>query len=222
MSTEATGAAAPGTTTHDNRHHHHQHHDVVDLHVHDNDNDHSTIAVGNTSPVNKSPKHTGLHSPPDSNNVDATDSELSDLDEAIADADSPSATTAPGSLTAPKANNAHESDNDDDDDNVTARADEPEQNGPEQVPTPRQDEDIGEVVPDHWSGTVPVFKPNMHQFKDFKKFVCHPTPTFCCQVAGSQLRILTYSCTDGSCRLLRYEVRHHQDYPSSGMEGLAP
>ena len=35
------------------------------------------------------------------------------------------------------------------------------------------DEDIGDVFPDHWSGTVPVFKPNMHQFKDFKKFVRH-------------------------------------------------
>lgn len=35
-----------------------------------------------------------------------------------------------------------------------------------------QDEDIGEVLPDHWSGTVPVFKPTMKQFKDFQKFVC--------------------------------------------------
>ncbi|KAI0025710.1 hypothetical protein F4780DRAFT_719622 [Xylariomycetidae sp. FL0641] len=33
------------------------------------------------------------------------------------------------------------------------------------------DEDIGEVNPDHWSGTVPVFKPTMFQFKDFKKFM---------------------------------------------------
>ncbi|OAA76010.1 jumonji family transcription factor [Akanthomyces lecanii RCEF 1005] len=31
-------------------------------------------------------------------------------------------------------------------------------------------DDIGEVLPDHWSGTVPVFKPTMDQFKDFKKF----------------------------------------------------
>ncbi|TQV91636.1 jumonji family transcription factor [Cordyceps javanica] len=31
--------------------------------------------------------------------------------------------------------------------------------------------DIGEVLPDHWSGTVPVFKPTMDQFKDFKKFM---------------------------------------------------
>ncbi|KAI2622598.1 hypothetical protein GGS21DRAFT_534568 [Xylaria nigripes] len=33
------------------------------------------------------------------------------------------------------------------------------------------DEDIGEVTPDHWSGNVPVFKPDMRQFKDFKKFM---------------------------------------------------
>ncbi|KAJ3488911.1 hypothetical protein NLG97_g6103 [Lecanicillium saksenae] len=32
-------------------------------------------------------------------------------------------------------------------------------------------DDIGEVLPDHWSGTVPVFKPTMDQFKDFKKFM---------------------------------------------------
>ncbi|KAK2072004.1 hypothetical protein P8C59_006383 [Phyllachora maydis] len=32
-------------------------------------------------------------------------------------------------------------------------------------------EDIGDVFPDHWSGTVPVFRPNMKQFKDFKLFM---------------------------------------------------
>ena len=35
----------------------------------------------------------------------------------------------------------------------------------------KQDDDIGEIVPDHYSGTVPVFKPTMHQFKDFQRFV---------------------------------------------------
>ncbi|CCF46245.1 hypothetical protein CH063_15060, partial [Colletotrichum higginsianum] len=75
-----------------------------------------------------------LHSPPDSNNAhksEASDSELSDLDEDDVD---PSA-------------------------NATAKQDEP----------PVED-DIGEVLPDHWSGTVPIFKPTMHQFKDFKLF----------------------------------------------------
>ncbi|KAK6225384.1 JmjC domain-containing protein [Colletotrichum tabaci] len=76
-----------------------------------------------------------LHSPPDSNNAhksEASDSELSDLDEDEVD---PSA-------------------------NATAKQDEP----------PVED-DIGEVLPDHWSGTVPIFKPTMHQFKDFKLFM---------------------------------------------------
>jgi hypothetical protein len=32
-------------------------------------------------------------------------------------------------------------------------------------------DDIGEVIPDHYSGTVPVFRPAMQQFRDFKRFV---------------------------------------------------
>ena len=186
MSTEATGAAAPGT------------HLNLNLNVNVNlpDHDDSTIAVVNPQPADKSPKPTGLHSPPDSNNVDATDSELSDLDEAIADADSPSATTAPASVTAPRpGDNIHSHNHSSDD--VSGPSAESGHDGPEQVPTPGQDEDIGEVLPDDWSGEVPIFKPTMHQFKDFKKFVCHfllppfrlsACPTFCrmsCQVATS-------------------------------------
>jgi hypothetical protein len=40
------------------------------------------------------------------------------------------------------------------------------------------DDDIGDVVPDHWSsGNVPVFRPTMDQFRDFRRFVCRsPTP----------------------------------------------
>lgn len=35
------------------------------------------------------------------------------------------------------------------------------------------EDDIGDIQPDHWSsGNVPVFKPTMDQFKDFKRFVC--------------------------------------------------
>jgi len=33
------------------------------------------------------------------------------------------------------------------------------------------EEDIGQILPDHYSGTVPVFMPTMRQFRDFKKFV---------------------------------------------------
>lgn len=155
MSTEATGAAAPGI--------HNPNLNPDGTHpVPDHDRDESTIAVVNPPADTKSPKPTGLHSPPDSNNVDATDSELSDLDEAIADADSPPAITATPRQTAPRPGP--------DDAPASGAGSEPAQ--PEQVPTPEQDdEDIGEVFPDHWSGTVPVFKPNMDQFKDFKKFV---------------------------------------------------
>jgi hypothetical protein len=78
-----------------------------------------------------------LHSPPDSNNnlkSEASDSELSDLDEEPILSDAP--------MPAP-----------------------PSENGQDDK------DDIGEVLPDHWSGTVPVFKPTMDQFKDFKRFV---------------------------------------------------
>lgn len=165
-------------------HHGHHHHDLDDhvqrqLHTETQDafqagngDDSSTIAVVDpdtnpTKPENPPSKSTttGLHSPPDSNNVDgSTDSELSDLDEAIANADdmqldspeSPAAVAHDADPTPPSATGAN--------------APAPDQ--PEQAPTPEQDEDIGEVLPDHWSGNVPVFKPNMDQFKDFKKFVC--------------------------------------------------
>jgi hypothetical protein len=155
MSTEATGAAAPGI--------HNLNLNPDGTHpLPDHDRDESTIAVVNPTADTKSPKPTGLHSPPDSNNVDATDSELSDLDEAIADADSPPSIYATPRQTAPRTTS----------DDAPASGPGPDPAQPEQVPTPEHDdEDIGEVFPDHWSGTVPVFKPNMDQFKDFKKFV---------------------------------------------------
>lgn len=87
-----------------------------------------------------------LHSPPESNNApksDASDSELSDLeDEPMVDG-----TSLP---------------------NLQPTA---EETSPGALPQPEDIEDIGEVVPDHWSGAVPVFKPTMHQFKDFQRFV---------------------------------------------------
>ncbi|KAL1908024.1 hypothetical protein Sste5344_006261 [Sporothrix stenoceras] len=39
------------------------------------------------------------------------------------------------------------------------------------APAADDEDDIGEVEPDHFSGTVPVFRPTMHQFRDFKKFM---------------------------------------------------
>lgn len=52
-------------------------------------------------------------------------------------------------------------------------------------------DDIGEVLPDHWSGTVPVFKPTMDQFKDFKKFVRLPVGAACATQSGPAQPSLT-------------------------------
>ncbi|KAI0550413.1 hypothetical protein F4679DRAFT_573008 [Xylaria curta] len=92
-----------------------------------------------------SPKPIGLHSPPDSNNAMKLDG--SDDDSELSDVEDP--TLEPDQLPFLHAQPTPQ---------------------PTAEPTP-EDEDIGEVTPDHWSGTVPVFKPDMHQFKDFKKFM---------------------------------------------------
>ncbi|KAK3344275.1 hypothetical protein B0T25DRAFT_573227 [Lasiosphaeria hispida] len=118
MSTEPIGAAAPEATI------------VMDV---------DQPAASSSA----STKHTGLHSPPDSNNamnLDGSDSELSDLDE-VAD----------------KLNDGLDIGADSADDAAPAPA--------------LEEEEIGEVLPDHWSGTVPVFRPTMVQFKDFKRFM---------------------------------------------------
>ncbi|KAK0639078.1 hypothetical protein B0T16DRAFT_394869 [Cercophora newfieldiana] len=122
MSTEAIGAAAPEAT-----------------------------AVAEQS-AGASSKHTGLHSPPDSNNamnLDGSDSELSDIDE-VADKLNGKSHVADKAPT-PTAESATTTD-------------------PEPKVEPEV-EDIGEVLPDHYSGTVPVFRPTMKQFRDFKLFM---------------------------------------------------
>ncbi|KAF5027776.1 hypothetical protein F66182_107 [Fusarium sp. NRRL 66182] len=89
-----------------------------------------------------------LHSPPDTNNTaksDGSDSELSDLE------DEPILSDAPQPL---PSSDKHVSDGSK---NETSKDD--------------TSDDIGEVLPDHWSGAVPIFKPTMHQFKDFKRFM---------------------------------------------------
>lgn len=100
-----------------------------------------------------------LHSPPDSNNAaksDASDSELSDLDEEPVLDDATRFAKVEDFVPDKKAEETSE------------QASESKDAPPEQEP---EEEDIGEVLPDHWSGKVAVFKPTMHQFKDFKKFV---------------------------------------------------
>ncbi|KAK3314517.1 hypothetical protein B0H66DRAFT_314861 [Apodospora peruviana] len=108
----------------------------------------STEAIGAATPEAAIAMDTdnppGLHSPPDSNNamnLDASDSELSDLEE-LAD----------------KLNG-----------NISFS--DPAPPVVEVEGEPEVEEDIGEILPDHFSGTVPVFRPNMKQFKDFKRFM---------------------------------------------------
>ncbi|KAH6656694.1 hypothetical protein BKA67DRAFT_655011 [Truncatella angustata] len=115
------------------------------------------VASATESPnaARASPKPTtGLHSPPDSNNAmkldGDDDSELSDLDDP--EPEPPSSHAEPEQST-----------------DVGPDVPAEEHVGVEAAA--EQDEDIGPVLPDHWSGTVPVFKPDMHQFKDFKKFM---------------------------------------------------
>ncbi|RYO91410.1 hypothetical protein DL763_005013 [Monosporascus cannonballus] len=76
----------------------------------------------------------------------------------------------------PDSNNAMKLDGSDDSDlsdleDRTADFTQPPTASPVTTRKEEKDEDIGDVFPDHWSGTVPVFKPTMHQFKDFKKFM---------------------------------------------------
>lgn len=91
------------------------------------------------------PGATFLHSPPDSNNTaksDGSDSELSDLEDEPILSDPPQPVSSSDNVSSgDKKENAEE------------------------------DIDIGEVLPDSWSGAVPIFKPTMHQFQDFKRFV---------------------------------------------------
>jgi hypothetical protein len=100
-----------------------------------------------------------LHSPPYSNNAtksDASDSELSDLDDEAFLADAPPLPRPELAQAEPQPQPTDEQ-----------PASQPEQN---QEP----EEDIGEVLPAEWSGKVPIFRPTMHQFKDFTRFVSWP------------------------------------------------
>ena len=126
----------------------------------------STIVMDVAPPVDTS-KPVGLHSPPDSNNamnLDDSDSELSDIDDEDVDKLNDSLSddfkrAAPEPKVEPAAN--------------------PEPSSPKPDPEVAVEDDIGEVLPDHWSGTVPVFRPTMKQFQDFKLFVRQsttPTP----------------------------------------------
>jgi hypothetical protein len=82
-------------------------------------------------------------------------------------------------------------------------------------------DDIGEVLPADWSGAVPIFKPTMHQFKDFKRFVWPPPLSLGRLCLWPTLLIAFRVTTDGEDRLVWHEIRNRQDRPSGRMEGLA-
>ncbi|KAF5672448.1 dna damage-responsive transcriptional repressor rph1 [Fusarium heterosporum] len=84
-----------------------------------------------------------LHSPPDSNNMAKSDGSDSELSDLE---DEPILSDPPQPISS--------GDNGASDENKEKTSD-----------------DIGEVLPDHWSGAVPIFRPTMHQFKDFKRFM---------------------------------------------------
>jgi hypothetical protein len=133
----------------------------------------STEAIGAPAPLavdvdipGANSKPTGLHSPPDSNNAmdaDGSDSELSDLDEV--------AVKLGGALGAKLRDELQAEFKDEPKDHP--RNEPKDETAPKAHP---EAEDIGEILPDHWSGSVPVFKPTMKQFEDFKLFVCWRTP----------------------------------------------
>lgn len=132
----------------------------------------STIVMDVAPPVGTS-KPVGLHSPPDSNNamnLDGSDSELSDIDDEDVDKlDDSLKDDLKRAAPQPKAEPVPD----------------PEPSSPKLNPEVVVEDDIGEVLPDHWSGTVPVFRPTMKQFQDFKLFVrqspllCPCPPLFC-------------------------------------------
>lgn len=130
------------------------------------------VAMDVELPAVVSPKPVALHSPPDSNNavdVDGSDSELSDLDEVAGKLDGVLGEEFGNEFKDEVKNELKEEERKD-------TPQEPPKIESEPEPQPPPVEDIGEVLPDHWSGTVPVFKPTMKQFKDFKLFVCRRIP----------------------------------------------
>jgi hypothetical protein len=151
MSTEAASAPAPEHVSAPGTAHPHPQLQPQSLTTADNDDDPQQQPVADEI---ECAKPAFLHSPPDSNNVaksEGSDSELSDLDD---DAFATNTQNAePASAAA-----------------AESQAEQPQTQAPTE-PEPPVEDDIGEVLPDHWSGTVPVFCPTMHQFKDFKKFV---------------------------------------------------
>ncbi len=123
-----------------------------------------------------SPPHNEIADEPSTTTVDPNDIAMKDSKSHDNDSQKPIGLHSP-----PDSNNAMKLDTSDDSDLSDLEDPAPDMHSPQANPPfidakEEEVEDIGDVVPDHWSGTVPVFKPDMHQFKDFKKFVCRSSP----------------------------------------------
>ncbi|KAI1634587.1 hypothetical protein F4809DRAFT_643327 [Biscogniauxia mediterranea] len=158
MSAEATAAQAPAPESapvvdkdnhHVDRQHQQQHQQPSQPESEAGAGAAGTQPQATKDAAHTSPKPTGLHSPPDSNNA----MKLEDSDSELSDVEDPTLGDDPVHM--------HDFMS-----SQPARGDEKEEEEQEE-----EEEDIGEITPDSWSGTVPVFKPTMHQFKDFKKFM---------------------------------------------------
>lgn len=136
----------------------------------------STDVIAGVAPVLDAPKSPGLFSPPDSNKrmmFDDSDSELSELDE------EGYSVVAPPKMSDAEAAGESKAPEEAGDQKEAGEAGEAiDEKKPEEAAGEKEPEvdDIGEVVPDHYAdeGRVPVFKPTMHQFKDFQVYVRFP------------------------------------------------
>ncbi|KAL5352844.1 hypothetical protein ACLOAV_002792 [Pseudogymnoascus australis] len=131
----------------------------------------STDVIAGVAPVlDDAPKTAGLFSPPDSKKrmtFDDSDSELSELDEEGYSIATPPKMPDTEAGEAPK-----------EDGEAGEQKEAPgvgDEEKPDEAAAEKEPEvdDIGEVVPDHYAdeGRVPVFKPTMHQFKDFQVYM---------------------------------------------------
>lgn len=154
---------------------------------------HDAVAVEDQVECAKPTAPVFLHSPPDSNDAtksEGSDSELSELDDEPALDDDFSIEMQASLPTSAEAKQVETRDQEQEQDQDQGQQQEQEheleqERVQEQKQEPEQEqeqdqkqqqreeeEDIGEVLPDEWSGAVPIFRPTWNQFKDFKRFVC--------------------------------------------------
>lgn len=171
----------------------------------------STDVIAGVAPVlDDAPKTAGLFSPPDSKKrmtFDDSDSELSELDE-----EGYSIATPP-KMPDTEAGEALKEDGEAGEQKEAPGVGDEEK--PDEAAAEKEPEvdDIGEVVPDHYAdeGRVPVFKPTMHQFKDFQVYVRFPATTQvrCDTVANAY--------ADGSHQRIRHAIRNREGGSPAGM-----